>query len=227
MKRITKVALGGVASCALILGGTGVASGELLDLLKVHRDSNDVNTSTVALDSAKAKITIDKGTDSEGRENTTFAVRVTGIDVSGIDFSKPVNPLGSHLHTGKCVEGDFGDQSVTPPIPPGGQAGPHYNHDVVVNGKKFPSPNVPVEEWAKVSTETEVWFDLLPNVEGMAYDKTTVPFVPVDPFVPKDDGAMSVVVHVSFTKPDGTAGTRQACFPLDVSQVFSTQPAAE
>ena len=34
---------------------------------------------------------------------------------------------------------------------------------------------------AKVSTETEVWFDLLPNAEGMAYDKTTVPFVPVDP----------------------------------------------
>jgi hypothetical protein len=79
---------------------------------------------------------------------------------------------------------------------------------------------VPVEEWAEVSPRTEVWFDLLPNADGMAYDTTTVPFVPVDP-----DGVMSVVVHVSFTKPDGSAGTRQACFPLDVSQVFPTSVA--
>jgi hypothetical protein len=68
MRRITKAALGGLAGCALVLGGTGVASGALLDLLKVHRDSNDVNAAAVAMDSAKAKITIDKGTDSEGRK---------------------------------------------------------------------------------------------------------------------------------------------------------------
>ena len=95
LRRITKAALGGLAGCALVLGGTGVASGELLDILKIHRDSNDVNASTVALDSAKAKITIDKGTDSEGRENTTFAIRVTGIDVSGIDFSQPVKVVAN------------------------------------------------------------------------------------------------------------------------------------
>ena len=67
MRRITKAALGGIAGCALAVGGAGVASGELLDILKIHRDSNDVYTGTVALDAAKAKITIDKGTDSKGR----------------------------------------------------------------------------------------------------------------------------------------------------------------
>jgi hypothetical protein len=220
MRRITKAALGGLAGCALVLGGTGVASGALLDLLKVHRDSNDVNAAAVAMDSAKAKITIDKGTDSEGRENTTFTIRVTGIDLTGIDPLMVGKPLGSHLHVGQCVEGDFGDPTATPSTAPGGKALGHYNNDVVAHGKKFPNSNVPVEEWAEVSPRTEVWFDLLPNADGMAYDTTTVPFVPVDP-----DGVMSVVVHVSFTKPDGSAGTRQACFPLDVSQVFPTSVA--
>ena len=65
--------------------------------------------------------------------------------------------------------------------------------------------------------ETEVWFDLVPNENGMAYDETTVPFVPVDPFVP-DDGDMSIVVHVSFTKPDGTAGTAASLLPADVAK---------
>jgi hypothetical protein len=221
VRRFTKAALGGLAGCALVLGGTGVASGELLDFLKIHRDSNDVNASTVALDSAKAKITIDKGTDSEGRENTTFAIRVTGIDLTGIDPLMVGQPLGAHLHVGQCVEGDFGNPTATPSTAPGGQALGHYNHDVYYFRKAFPKPGeLPSETIAEVSPKTEVWFNLLPDAEGMAYDKTTVPFVPVD-----SDGVMSVVVHVSFTKPDGSAGTRQACFPLDVSQVFLTPPA--
>jgi hypothetical protein len=221
VRRITKAALGGIAGCALAVGGAGVASGELLDILKIHRDSNDVYTGTVALDAAKAKITIDKGTDSKGRENTTFTIRVTNIDLNGIDPAMVGQPLGSHLHVGKCVEGDFGNPTATPSTAPGGQALGHYNHDVHYFHKAFPKPGeLPSETVAEVSPKTEVWFDLLPDAEGMAYDKTTVPFVPVD-----QDGEMSVVVHVSYTKPDGSAGTRQACFPLDVSQVFPKPPA--
>jgi len=198
------------------MGGTGVASGALSDILKIREDSQDVNTSTVALDSAKAKITINKGPVS-----TTFKIRVTGIDVTGIDFSEPLDPLGSHLHTGRCVEGDFGNPSATPATAPGGQAGPHYNNDVVTGGKKFPGLDVAPEDVAEISPNTEVWFDLLPDQDGMAYDETTVPFVPVDP-----DGDMAVVVHVLPTNPDtGVAGARQACFPLDVSNVFPTEPA--
>jgi hypothetical protein len=97
-------------------------------------------------------------------------------------------------------------------------AGPHYNHDVVTNNKRFPVPGE-VKTYgytAEISTSTEVWFDLKPEGADIASAETTVPFVPVDP-----DGVMSVVVHVSFTDPlTGTAGKRQACFPLSVSGIF-------
>jgi hypothetical protein len=202
VRRFTKAALGGIAGCALVLGGTGVASGALSNILKIQGFSEDLTTTPITtldevFDSARAKITIDKGTDS-----TTFTVRLTGIDpsVAGTTF-------GSHLHTDACIEGKPLD------------AGPHYNDQVVVDGKKFPSLTVDPALWAEVSPQTEVWFDLVPDEDGMALDTTTVPFVPVDP-----NGVMSVVVHQSYTKPDGTAGARQACFPLDVSQYFPTEP---
>jgi hypothetical protein len=221
LRRITKAALGGVASCALVLGGTGVASGALLDFLKVHRDSNDVNTSYATLDAAKAKITIDKGTDN----TTTFSVRITGIDVSGVDFTQPVKPLGSHLHIGKCEEGDIG--TATPSTVPGGKALAHYNHDVHYYGKAFPKTlsdgtlELPSDTVAAITDDTEVWFEFVPDEEGMAYDKTTVPFVPVD-----SDGDMAVVVHVDPTNPvTGGAGQRQVCFPLSVSGIFDPPPA--
>jgi hypothetical protein len=203
LRRITKAALGGVAGCALVLGGTQLASG--LDNLRILEDARVLHADKM-LDDAKANITINKGTDS-----TAFSIRVTGIDVSGIDFSEPVLPLGSHLHIGKCVKGNLG----------GTDAGPHYNHDVHFYHKFFPTAGLlPV---AEVSPDTEVWFDLVPDEGGMAYDQTTVPFVPVD-----SDGVMSVVVHVDPTNPDtGAAGARQACFPLDVSQTFATPPPAE
>ena len=64
----------------------------------------------------------------------------------------------------------------------GSLAGPHYNHDVVVGGLDFPIPGKkPGPHTAEVSADTEVWFDLMPNGEGMAYDETKVNFVPVDP----------------------------------------------
>jgi hypothetical protein len=192
LRRITKVALGGLAGCALALGGTQLAAG--LDNLRILEDARVLHQDKM-LDDAKAKITINKATDSTGRPVTLFSIRVTGIDVSGIDFSKPVPPLGSHLHTDECVKGDLG----------GAEAGPHYNHDVALG-------NTPV----RISTETEVWFDLVPDTEGMAYDEVTVPFVPID-----SDGVMSVVVHVAPTNPvTGGAGARQACFPLSVSGIF-------
>ena len=200
MRRITKAALGGLAGCALVLGGTQAATGALTDILRLHGESGDFLTSAAQpLDAAKAKITIDEGTDN----TTTFSIRVTGIDPS-IAGEK----LGSHLHVGPCVEGDVG-----PPV--GKQAGPHYNHDVAMK-----SPTV------TVSRDTEVWFDLVADAEGMAYDKTTVPFVPKDYDPAHVPGVMSVVVHVLETDEDGTlwgmgigyAGTRQACFPLSVPQ---------
>ena len=204
MRRITKVALGGVASCALILGGTGIASGALLEMLQIREPAADLFTAPGPLDSAKGKITIGEAENGA----TVFKLRVTGIDptIAGTQ-------LGSHLHTGPCKEGDFGNPTASPSTAPGGQAGPHYNHQVIAEG-------IPAAA-AEVSSNTEVWFNLVPDAEGIASDKAKVSFVPVDP-----DGIMSVVVHVGPTirNPNlgtvGSAGARQACFPLFVSGVF-------
>ena len=159
------------------------------------------------LDSAKGKITIGEAENGD----TVFRLRVTGIDPS-----LQGKPLGAHLHTGACVEGDFGNPSASPsPIAPGPQAGPHYNHQVAVSDKKLPHPDVDPALWAKVSPKTEVWFDLLPDAEGIAFDRAKVSFVPVD-----SDGIMSVVVHVGPTITDpnvgtvGSAGARQAVLPV-------------
>jgi hypothetical protein len=150
--------------------------------------------------------------------------------VTGIDPTIAGTPLGSHLHTGPCVENDFGNPTASPsPIAPGAQAGPHYNHDVHFFGKAFPKlGELPSDTVAAVSPKTEVWFDLVPDAEGTASDKAKVSFVPVD-----SDGVMSVVVHVlpTNTEPNypnaggvGTAGGRQACFPLSVTGIFPTTP---
>jgi Cu/Zn superoxide dismutase len=199
LRRITKAALGGLAGCALVLGGTQVASGALSAILKIHEEADNLLAPTVTvrpLESAKTKITIVEGTDSEGRENTTFSIRVTGIGPSGQS-----KILGSHLHVGECVEGS------------GLTAHDHYNSQIAAG--------VPKAE-AVISRDTEVWFDLVADEEGMAYDQTTVPFVPVDSELTDPSGTpgvMSVVVHVQETNPDtGLAGARQACFPLLVPQ---------
>jgi hypothetical protein len=66
--------------------------------------------------------------------------------------------------------------------------------------------------------ENEVWFDLVPDEEGVARDNSSVSFVPIDgdlAFVP---GEMSIVIH---ELPNGTSvnpNPKQACFPLSVPQ---------
>jgi hypothetical protein len=200
LRRITKAALGGVAGCALALGGTQVASGVLSTILR-EQSENLLTDAQAAKPFDMAKATIKIAVDGN---RTTFNLDLTKIGPSQLDPEEPV--LGSHLHTGPCIDGD--------PM----SAGPHYNHDVVTNNKRFPVPGE-VKTYgytAEISTSTEVWFDLKPEGADIASAETTVPFVPVDP-----DGVMSVVVHVSFTDPlTGTAGKRQACFPLSVSGIF-------
>jgi Cu/Zn superoxide dismutase len=214
VRRITKAALGGLAGCALVLGGTQGASGALSSILKVQGFAEDLLTSPGPLDSARAKIVITEGTDTEGNKVTTFTVRITGIDV---DPSSPPK-LGGHLHTGPCVEG-------FPTL-----AGPHYNDQVVKDDKVAPTASNPFpENAAEVSTNTEVWFEFVPDPDGMAYDTTTVKFTPEDP----KPGEMSVVVHVQPTQtefdpetgqPAGYAGPRQACFPLSVPESWQSEP---
>jgi superoxide dismutase, Cu-Zn family len=205
VRRSTKAAIGGLAGCALALGGTQAASGALSTIFR-DQSENLLTDPTVArpFDYAKATtaITVDGN-------STTFR-----LDLTKIDPSIAGKLLGSHLHTGPCVEED------------GVSAGPHYNHEVVTKDKAFPTGEKIYGYTAEVSPNTEVWFDLRPDAEGKASDETTVPFVPVDP-----DGVMSVVVHVRETNTEfgnptpgqivGSAGTRQACFPLSsMSGIF-------
>jgi Cu/Zn superoxide dismutase len=199
VRRITKAVLGGVAGGALVLGGTQAASGVLSTIFREQSES--LLTTSGPFDAARAKISIAV----DGDRSTTFNIDLTKIDSSLIDPS--IQTLGSHLHTGPCVEGL------------GTSAGPHYNHDVVYRSKAWPVPGQKTYGYtAEVSPSTEVWFDLKPEA-GVASDTATVPFVPRDP-----DGVMSVVVHVSPTNPaTGAAGARQACFPLSVSGIFPTE----
>ena len=129
------------------------------------------------------------------------------LDVTGIDLTAAGQEFGAHLHTKAC-----NDTS----------GGPHYNHEVVAGG-------VPVAE-AEISRRTEVWFDLVPNADGVARDSSTVKFVPVDPEVedplvgPGLVQPMSIVLHNDPTAPKtGKAGLRGACFTLD-AQWAETAP---
>jgi hypothetical protein len=196
LKRITKAALGGLAGCALVLGGTQAAMSAVSYFPYPEEELVDLPVAG-PFDGASATLRLKvSGT------GTNFKLEVSDIDLSAAGAT-----FGAHLHTGVC---DKTDATL---------AGPHYNDEVVVGGKAFPKPgDLPSETIAEVSPETEVWFSFVPNAHGDATDDATVPFVPVDP-----DSKMSIVVHLLPTDPNnGTAGLRQACFPLDVSQVFPT-----
>jgi hypothetical protein len=87
----------------------------------------------------------------------------------------------------------FGVHAHTGPCVPGDPeaTGPHY--------QVSPPP----------SPMTEIWLDITVTPFGTAGAMTTVPFA-----VPPG-GAQSIVIHTEPTAPDGEAGDRLACMPLD------------
>jgi Cu/Zn superoxide dismutase len=190
VKRITKAALGGLAGCALALGGMQAASGETLLqqvfpgwLTDLDPDPTNPppNETTGAFDSAKAKLKVTETSDGK----TTFSLEVRSIDgFAGKEF-------GSHLHTASCLPGN--------PTAAGG----HYTN-------KDLDPLLPLEK-------REVWFTVVPNEDGVAADQTVVPYVPKDL---DGDGIMSIVIHRDPTNTDpllgvvGGAGPREVCLPL-------------
>jgi hypothetical protein len=180
LRRITKATLGGLAGCALVLGGTQVASGALSGTYKFTEGLADLLTDDWSgerpFDSTRAKTTIVKTSDG----GTTFTLRVTGIDPSS---PVPDGGFGAHLHVGPC-EASVG----------------HYKND----------PSI-----LTAIRENEVWFDLVPDEEGMAYNQQSVPFVPVD-----EDGDMSIVIHTGVASDPTSISPKQACFPLSVSGIF-------
>jgi Cu/Zn superoxide dismutase len=208
LRRITKAALGGLAGCALVLGGAQAANAlSAVEYYNYPEDADagaslelkDLQLAAGPFDDARATLRI-KETPGDG---TRFKLEVQGIDptVKGDVF-------GAHLHTGACVEGA------------GAEAGPHYKTGGVA------------------SPFTEVWFDVWSNANGDATFDASAPFVPVDslatdPGVPllgvlPSPGVMSIVIHVWPTNTKlnypndggdiGFAGARQACLPLLVPQ---------
>jgi Cu/Zn superoxide dismutase len=190
LKRIAKAALGGLAGCALVLGGTQLASGETLLQQVFPGWLTDLETDNVApplpgaadgqpvtgaFDSAKAKLKVTERSDG----NTTFTIEVRDIEPGFTDRT-----FGAHLHTGPC-EAD---------VPTA--AGPHYKHA---------DPNL-------IFPKNEVWLDVTVNEAREAASSTVVPFVPVPE---NPNGLMSVVIHRDPTNPDtGGAGPREVCLPL-------------
>ena len=84
---------------------------------------------------------------------------------------------------------------VGPCVPgDGAAAGPHYN----ATGGTVVDPS------------TEVWLDFTVRSSGSALAVALVPFV-----VPAG-GARSIVIHAMPTMPNGSAGARLACLPLEL-----------
>ncbi len=75
----------------------------------------------------------------------------------------------------------------------GAAAGPHYNS---TGG-------------TTVDPTTEVWLDVTVRANGTARSSATVPFV-----IPHG-GAKSIVIHAMPTMPNGSAGARLACLPME------------
>lgn len=178
MRRITKAALSGIAGCALVLGATQVASGEVGTTYTFAGRLRDLQTTDGVFDSAKAVVKI-----TETTGGSSYWIRVKGIGPVA-----PGDEFHSHLHTGPCIEGD------------GLAAGPHYNSEIAAGIPK---------ELADVSAQTEVWFELAPNEDGVAVYQTSVSFVPKD-F--NEDQVMSIVIHSL------SSSLREACLPLDFSE---------
>ncbi len=73
-------------------------------------------------------------------------------------------------------------------------AGPHYNVSMT-------TPPV-------ASDQTEVWLDFTATTDGTGAADTSVPFLPTP-------GTRSVVIHAEATAPNGTAGPRLVCLPVE------------
>lgn len=103
----------------------------------------------------------------------------------GLDPAAAGETFGTHIHVGPCVAGN------------GAAAGPHYN----------------TAGQAVITPDTEVWLDFTVLPGGVAFSRTTVPFVI------GEGAARSMVVHALPTEAHGptpgNAGGRMACLPVD------------
>jgi hypothetical protein len=111
------------------------------------------------------------------------------LRVEGIDTSVEGRVFGSHLHVGPCLPG-------------ADTTGGHYQ-------------NI---EGGPTTADNEVWFEVIPNANGVATHDAFVSFDPVDRI---GNGDMSIVIHALTTNPEtGKAGTKETCLPLEVGDIW-------
>ena len=102
MRRITKAALGGLATSALIMAATQAASGEspIITYPPYSAPLVDLQTGVDGpFDGATATLLINQAPDG-----TNFKLTINGIDPNFADVE-----YGAHLHVGPCVEDKGGD----------------------------------------------------------------------------------------------------------------------
>lgn len=208
MRRFVRAALVGLAGCALIFGASQAANGDSADITYPFRAADITNFRADDPDNPRP---FDNATGTlrviQAPDETTTGFKLTVNGIKGAEGQE----FGAHLHTGPCVDFDYADATGKKA---GSQAGPHYNHERA-SGNPTPA----------VNTQTEVWFNLVPNDDGNATDNTKVSFVPyssTDPLL--IPGEMSVVIHAlptntefgipTASQPAGYAGDRWACFKL-------------
>jgi hypothetical protein len=196
LRRITKAALGGLAGCALVLGGTQVAVG-VIEVFPSDGDVTDLST-VGPFDDAWVSLQVKKSGDG-----TNFV-----LDVTGINPTAAGDEFGAHLHTKACED-----------LSSGMPGGPHYNDEVVAGG--VPVAEAEISRRTEVWFDLVPSVGGVDSVDGaIARDSTTVKFVPVDP-----DRVMSIVLHNAATElKTGLAGARGACFTLDPAEWAETTP---
>jgi superoxide dismutase, Cu-Zn family len=196
VRRITKATLGGLAGCALVLGATQAAIGDSPQVVYEWSGLvSDLRPDVPGgpLDGASASIRITE-TPAMG---AIFKLRVTDINLSAAN-----EEFGAHLHVGPCTERLVLETDPVVVLSPD-TTGAHYRSDS-----------------EQASPANEVWFDLVPENETkqLANDETSVKFEVKDTLSP---GVMSIVLHEKATDPstpNGAAGLREACLPVEVSQ---------
>src|SRR5688500_13281903 len=102
MRRITKAALGGLAGCALVLGGTQMASGGAVEEYNYSDDLVDLRTGEVdpAGNPDPHRTTFDNGSGTLRIKETPEAGTDFKLRVDGIATSAAGTEFGAHLHTG-------------------------------------------------------------------------------------------------------------------------------
>lgn len=190
--RVRTTAIAALAVSALV-ATSGAAYAHDLHLKKVAREADAAPTMSWAYYSGKMT-DLSPGTDDvyDGARATAMMLGINGettfrVTIRGLQKEAVDQSYGAHLHLGPCGL----DQNGGPTV------GLHYNTDVLASK---PNP--------LVSDTTEVWLNFHVGSDRSDRAVAIVPFVP--------DGVRSITFHAAKTNPDGTAGAKLACIPLDI-----------